>query len=73
MTRMPHVAAASLAALAAQTVGAGCEVGTWHGFRDAAVTHAFDDNTSTQLPVAVPLFDAFGFEATFFVVTNWGP
>lgn len=57
----------------AQTIADGYEVGTWRGFRDAAVTHTFDDNTSNQVPVAIPLFDEFGFDATFFVVTNWGP
>ena len=61
------------APLAAQTVDDGYDVGTWRGFRDAAVTHTFDDNTSNQIPVAIPLFDEFGFDATFFVVTGWGP
>ena len=74
MTRFLLTALAVLAApLSAQTVDDGYEVATWPGFRDAAVTHTFDDNTSNQVPVAIPLFDEFGFDATFFVVTNWGP
>ena len=55
--------------LAAQPEG--YEVGTWHGFRDAAVTHTFDDATANQLPVALPIFDEAGLKATFFVTTNW--
>ena len=73
MSRLVALLALLAAPLAAQTVDDGYEVGTWHGFRDAAVTHTFDDNTSNQVPVAIPLFDEFGFDATFFVVTNWGP
>ena len=73
LLRLGAAALALAAPLAAQTVDDGYEVGTWHGFRDAAVTHTFDDNTSNQVPVAIPLLDEFGFDATFFVVTNWGP
>jgi hypothetical protein len=49
------------------------EVATWHGFKTAAVTYTLDDNTSNQLPVAIPLFDQYNFKTTLFTVTNWGP
>ena len=49
------------------------EVGNWRGFRTAAVTYTFDDNTSKQLPVAIPIFNEFGFKATLYPVINWGP
>lgn len=49
------------------------EVATWRQFKTAAVTYTFDDNTSNQLPVAVPLFDQYNFKTTLFIVTNWGP
>jgi hypothetical protein len=49
------------------------EVATWQGFKTAAVTYTLDDNTSNQLPVAIPLFDQYNFKTTLFTVTNWGP
>lgn len=60
---------------AAQTVDAGYEVGTWRGFRPAAVTFTFDDNDRNQLAVAVPMFDAFDFKLTLFALTStdWRP
>jgi hypothetical protein len=47
------------------------EVGTWFQFKTAAVSYTFDDNTSNQLPVAMPLFNKFGFKMTFNTVINW--
>ena len=49
------------------------QVATWRGFKAAAITYTLDDNTSNQLPVAIPLFDQYNFKATLFTVTNWGP
>jgi len=51
-------------------------VGTWRDFKPAAVSYTFDDNTSNQIPVAIPLFDNYGFRTTLFTVTqsmnpNW--
>lgn len=31
------------------------QVGRWYKFKSAAVTYTMDDNTSNQLPVAIPL------------------
>jgi endo-1,4-beta-D-glucanase Y len=50
--------------------------GTWKDFKTAAITYSFDDNTSNQIPVAMPLFDNYGYKVTFFAVTqsmspNW--
>lgn len=58
--------------LLAQSVDAPYEVGTWQGFRSAAVTYTFDDQCANQFSAAVPLFDARGFKATFYPVINWG-
>jgi oligosaccharide reducing-end xylanase len=58
--------------LLAQSVDAPYEVGTWQGFRSAAVTYTFDDQCANQFTHAVPLFDAKGFKATFYPVINWG-
>ena len=49
------------------------EVATWRGFKAAAITYTLDDNTSNQLPVAIPLFDQYNFKTTLFTVSNWGP
>ncbi len=49
------------------------EIATWRGFRQMAMSHTYDDNTSNQLPVAVPLYDSLGFPLTLFTVTTWSP
>jgi peptidoglycan/xylan/chitin deacetylase (PgdA/CDA1 family) len=56
-----------------QGIAAPYEVGTWQGFRTAAVSYTFDDNCSNQLAVAVPMFNQFNFNLTLFTVINWGP
>jgi len=57
----------------AQSIDAPYEVGTWQGFRNVAVSFTFDDNTPNQSSIAVPMFNEYGFKATFFTVINWGP
>jgi len=47
------------------------EVGLWKGFRQAAISYTLDDGTANQLPVAIPIFDEFGYDATLFTVTDW--
>lgn len=54
-------------------ISANYEVATWHEFKTAAVSYTFDDNCSKQIPVALPLFDNYGYKVTIFAVTNWGP
>ncbi len=49
------------------------EVAQWHGFSKCAVTYTFDDNTSKQLTVALPMFNKYNFKMTFYPVINWGP
>lgn len=49
------------------------EIGTWYNFKDAAVTYSFDDNSANQTSIAIPMFDQYGYKATFNVVPNWGP
>lgn len=56
-----------------QTVTGPYEVGTWQGFRSAAISYTFDDNCSNQLALAVPMFNEFGFTLTLFTVINWSP
>lgn len=49
------------------------EVGTWQGFKEAAISYTFDDNCPNQLPVAVPLFDTYGYKVTLFTVISYFP
>jgi oligosaccharide reducing-end xylanase len=46
------------------------EIGTWEGFRPAAITYTFDDNLPNQYTIAVPMFHAAGFKMTLFTVVN---
>ena len=54
-----------------QKIDSAYEVGTWQGFRSAAVSYTFDDGTSNQFAIAIPMFNEFGFKATFFTVIDW--
>jgi len=54
------------------TVDPPYQVGTWSGFRTAAITYTFDDNLSHQLSIAIPLFNNYGFKATLYTVTSSG-
>jgi len=47
------------------------EIGTWEGFRSAAVSFTFDDDLPNQYAKAVPMFNAVGFKLTLFTVTSW--
>lgn len=49
------------------------EIARWKGFADAAITFTFDDNTAYQYDIAIPMFDEYGFNATFYPVINWEP
>jgi hypothetical protein len=58
----------------AGSVAAPYEIGTWEGFRWAAISYTFDDNVPQQYSIAVPMFQAAGFKITLFTVINqwWG-
>jgi peptidoglycan/xylan/chitin deacetylase (PgdA/CDA1 family) len=53
-----------------RTIDPPYEVGTWSGFRSAAITYTFDDNLSHQLSIAIPIFNNYGFKATLYTVTS---
>ena len=55
----------------ARTIAPPYEVATWPGFRRAAVSYTFDDGTPKQLPVAIPIFNEYGYQVTLFAVTGW--
>ena len=56
--------------LNAQSVAPPYEVGTWLGFRTAAVSFTFDDGCAHQFDIAVPMFNEFGFRLTLFTLTK---
>lgn len=47
------------------------EIATWSGFRKAAVSFTFDDGPQSDVDVALPMFEKYGYKATFNIVTNW--
>ena len=49
------------------------EIGTWAGFRKGAVSFTFDDGAPSHVSDAGPLFDKYGYKATFNLVYNWNP
>ena len=57
----------------AGTVSPPYQIGTWAGFRPAAITFTFDDDLPNQYAIAVPMFNAKGFKLTLFTVTTWLP
>lgn len=63
----------SLALLSGALFASAQEIATWSGFRKAAVTFTFDDGAPSHINDAAPLFDSFGYKATFYLVSNWNP
>ncbi len=62
-----------ISSIAYSQVDAPYEVGNWPGFRTAAVTYTYDDGSSNQFAVAIPMFNEFNYKLTLFTVTGWGP
>lgn len=49
------------------------EIATWAGFRKGAASFTFDDSAPSQVSDAGPMFDEFGYKATFNLITGgWG-
>jgi Polysaccharide deacetylase len=65
------VATVTPSASFAGSVAAPYEIGTWEGFRLAAISYTFDDNVPNQYSIAVPMFHAAGFKLTLFTVVNY--
>ena len=49
------------------------EIGTWSGFRKSAVSFTFDDGAPSHLTDAAPLFEQYGYRASFYLVVGWNP
>jgi len=56
-----------------RTIDPPYEVGTWPGFRSAAISYTFDDGCSNQYSIAISMFNEFDFDLTMYPVVNWGP
>jgi len=57
----------------AQNVDSPYQVGTWQGFRSAAVSFTFDDGCANQFAEVLPMFNEYGFKLTLFTVVSWAP
>ena len=49
------------------------EIGTWAGFRKGAASFTFDDGAPSHVSDGGPLFDKYGYKATFNLVVDWNP
>lgn len=49
------------------------EIATWSGFRKGAASFTFDDGAPSHVSDVGPLFDKYGYKATFNLVINWNP
>ncbi len=67
-----YIIGAAVIALGA-TAASSQEIATWAGFRSAAANFTFDDGAPSHVSDAGPLFDKYGYKATFNVVVNWNP
>ena len=47
------------------------EIATWKGFADAAINFTFDDGCPYQFTRALPMFDKYDFQATFYLIPDW--
>ena len=63
--------AAVLAMGASMIYAQDAEIATWSGFRKGAASFTFDDGPQSDLDVAAPAFDKYGYKATFNIVVNW--
>jgi hypothetical protein len=56
------------------TVAAPYQVGTWSGFRTAAVSYVSDAAYLQNIyDIGVPMFNNYGFKLSLFEIPNWGP
>ena len=49
------------------------EIATWSGFRKGAASFTFEDGAPSHVSDAAPLFDKYGYKASFYLVVNWDP
>ena len=49
------------------------EIATWSGFRKGVATFTFDDGAPSHIACVAPMFDRYGYKASFYLVINWNP
>ena len=49
------------------------EIATWSGFRKGAASFTFEDGAPSHVSDAGPMFDKYGYKASFYLVVNWNP
>jgi peptidoglycan-N-acetylglucosamine deacetylase len=57
-----------------RTIDPNYEIGTWSGFRTAAVSYVSDAAYLQNIyDIGVPMFNSYGFKLSLFEIPNWGP
>ncbi len=57
-----------------QTIDPNYEVGTWSGFRTAAVSYVSDNGYLSNLySIVIPMFNGYGYKLTMFEIPDWNP
>ena len=59
--------------VATSTFAQTAEIADWSGFRKGAASFTFDDGAPSHVSDGGPLFDKYGYKATFNLVTKWNP
>ena len=49
------------------------EIATWEGFRKGAASFTFDQGAPCHISDVGPMFEEYGYRATFYLVCNWNP
>ena len=49
------------------------EIARWSGFRKGAASFTFDDGAPSHISDVAPLFEKYGYRATFCLVVGWNP
>ena len=49
------------------------EIATWEGFRKGAASFTFDMGAPSHIVDVGPMFEQYGYRATFYLVCNWNP
>ena len=58
---------------AMMTTAQNIEIATWSGFRKGAASFTFEDGAPSHITDAAPLFEKYGYRASFYLVVNWNP
>lgn len=51
----------------------GAEIAVWEDWRTAAASFTFEDGKKNHITQVAPAFDAYGYNASFYLVPSWNP